>query len=1594
MPSKDDLSEQLALTTKLAAQVERMAAAADKLEGSYTQQSATLTQLAQALSQLNVQGTTQNMEALAGALKKVKGGLDETSRTGEATFKKLGKKVEESSKLFKDKFPKAVGAATGAISGLGQGMRNIISLGKGIAGFVTGFVDGLANIAASIIAIPIKIFSGLIDMAAQGAGGSNELMKALEDLRKEFGAFYGPTNKAIIDTSKSLTGFKDTGLSAWRVFGTMAERLEYIGELAKEMGGSFSKLREEMENNGGAILAYQKGLGIAKEDMKGVTMVSVSMGKKTSATLKDMTKYSYELGEAFGLDAKLISRDMSKALNDVGHFGGATVKQLGEASTYARKLGVELKDITGTLDAFDTFDTAAENAAKLSQAMGVQVDAFEMMKAQSPAEQVDMLRKAMAKGGQDASTWNRATLKLVASTTGLDEATAKAAFSTKNQGMSLEQIQKKSAMAEKKTLTQAEAMGKLADAIERLTPAGGSMEGGFWKMFVKGIGQGIMSSHEFVGLMQKIRIALRQVFLIGVQLGKALVQIVPGFKDIGTALNKLFDPKHITGLFEGIKDAVEKFFGKPGGDPKDPAKGSLPDLVLNLQRTFKHFFNLEGPGAHQLLDGVKKFMKFMSKLMHDGILLLAKGVASGARTIVDMLQGKTQIPGVGGAIEGGVGFLTEVLGPIVKALGEAWKIMAPALWELIKELGKHFVEFLKKHSDTIAAMAKPVLGGLAAMLFGPAFGRAIVGAIAGGLAKSATGAITGGIGKLLKGLVGKASKVEEMASEATGGGAGAPGMQKVGAVNKATSEAVQAGKGWGVKDAVAMGLKLVAIAGALAIGGMMMAAAIVQMKKTLNDGGIKGLKDIVAPIAVLGAMVLAAIPLMFALKLAAKAGSIGDVLKGGLIISAAVGIVGLVGAGLAYVMTKAGTPAELEAAGNLMLKMSLVFLAMVPLIFASMVIGALASGPQALALAAAAIGMGVIAGAVAEMAVTVMAIVKELNKMKIDGAFQRKVDAFLGIMKAIQAFADTLVKLIGLMTPSFTEFITGTAEKFTDKVKAAQGLIKDMIGTRGGGGGIIGIVEIVMDSIKQLNIGGPGMAESAKVFSEVLTAVTETIKAMTPPDAFFEAGDSFMSHMSSGKPFTDLATDVGYYAKVMREGMMEMLTGNRDGKGQDGVLGIIRNLSTFTLTPEQIKASEVIGSLLQGVSGIMKNIAPNPETIKAFETSVEQSAFWGAAKTKVTKLNTGAIVEVMNTMGQQFQTLIPMLTGGIIKSVVEQVKGLDPKQLEGVKIMADLLKVVVSLTQAMGDVAKGASTTTGEIKEGAIVTIINQVPSLTTMMQGLQDTIGPLMNSMKAIVKDMPNDKDFMKNLETTKTLFGFVGEIPKLASSLQGINGAGGDIGNTDPLLKSVVAMAQFLQRLVSGGEGPAITSPMTDLIKAIESIGKLGVAGAGEKLLKITDTMGKLFQGVNTSANNFSAMQTNVARATTDITTKGIETSLKAVSDMVAASNELDKILGGLNKNIDVKARMEALAKAVGIGQKVNYQINPSRYVQLNINLQVTMDAGEVEKVMILRKNSIISERIDFATGKDTHGQAVQNPLSGYSRDNPPGSPVAAST
>lgn len=793
--------EQLDIAIKLNAAFERVARTLEKVEKSYETQADAAQRIVDSVNQMNTSKLSGQFESLSdsldGLLDKVKefagtskeiGDLgmqalsaeedlnsmaDQVSATNKAitssvTAAAVGmsqyqsvtdevvKQMDEMSDLtgstakkFTSLASKAAIGAT-ALGGLVQGLKNVTALSRSVLGFTTSFIGAVGGIAASIIAIPFKIFTGLVDFAAQASGGMSELLQEIENVRKEFGDLKGPASSAVLETFRTMQNFSQTGLSTFRIFGTYAERLREVREVATAMGPTFGILADEFRANGGAILAYQKGLGIAKEEMKSMAQRAITMGKPLSKLLLDTTKQTLELGKAFGIDQKLIGRDISKATADVAHFGSVTVKEIGRASVYARKLGVELDKIVGIMDSFETFDTAAENAAKLSQSFGVTVDAFKLMEAQSPDEQIEMLRKQFSRANVDASQFNRQQLKLLTTTTGLDAATAKQVFSLKNQGSSLEDIKKKSEAAEKKQLTQAEAMSKLADSIERLVKSGATQSGGFFDQFVKGFFRGIQASKEFRQMIWFIKRDLQIAMFAGVKLGRAFVKAFPGVKDFLGGLRDFFQPGKFRKFFYGITAEFVQFFHE-----LESGKASLPELFKRLQARFFNFFDSSTAQGQKLIGGFKKILMTITDVVSQAVPLIAKNLGKGLEFIGDFISGKKDY-GAKKYAEGQLGFIGKLLQPLLKSLKDAYKNE-----QLRKGIASFTVavgDLLKKvfASPTFKTVAKGVVVTLATTLFAPAVFQAALGAIGTSLLKKSLGSITSVItGGLGKGAVGK-----------------------------------------------------------------------------------------------------------------------------------------------------------------------------------------------------------------------------------------------------------------------------------------------------------------------------------------------------------------------------------------------------------------------------------------------------------------------------------------------------------------------------------------------------------------------------------------------------------------------------------------------------------------------------------------------------------------------------------------------------------------------------------------------------------------------------------------------------------------------
>ncbi|MCH7497542.1 MAG: hypothetical protein IH971_06805, partial [Candidatus Marinimicrobia bacterium] len=568
-----------------------------------------------------------------------------------------------------------------------------------------------------------------------------ELWQAFEDIRKQFGDFRTDVSKNVITAAKSMQGqLGETGLSVWRVMGLAADRLKFFAELAEGLGATMHTVGPEIAESAGHIAAFQKGLGLAGEEMRAMAELSMRTGKTLVETLAETANMSQQLGKEFGMSAKIISRSMGKATKDVKNFGSLTQKQIGANIVFARKLGVEFDKLLGVVDQFDTFEDAAENAAQLAQAFGANVDAFELMNEQDPAKRIESLRMAMRAAGRDAATMSRQELKLLAATTGLDEATTKQVFSLNNQGVSYDSITKKAAEAAEAQKELPIIMKDLAASIERMVKQAQLAKKGFFDTFMEGFTRGVKGwnlwgSHgtKFGKIMWNIRRALIDTRWAGIRVGQAFVKYFPGVSQFFEGLAKFFDPKTWKQTLKKVTDVFEAFF-KDLGDPTVSPVDAMKKLFGRLKDAFVSFFGGQSSAGRDMFEGIKKFGGALVKILAGMIPMIGEGIAKLLKGITGFIRDPGSIGAIMPGAEAQEGLMA-FFAPLIEALVAFAEVVKPALIEFLTVLWEKSKEVAK---DLWSEYGNYVL----LIMFGPAVLKGLVAGIATGFAKAVAEGMT------------------------------------------------------------------------------------------------------------------------------------------------------------------------------------------------------------------------------------------------------------------------------------------------------------------------------------------------------------------------------------------------------------------------------------------------------------------------------------------------------------------------------------------------------------------------------------------------------------------------------------------------------------------------------------------------------------------------------------------------------------------------------------------------------------------------------------------------------------------------------------
>ena len=341
-----------------------MAASAKQLQD----QTQIAMQLCAALKCESLDGMVEKLETMQGSLSDAADAAEKPKNSLESVGEAAGGLAD---KLDASKVA-AVGAGVGLVSGFKNALGMLSAVGKGI----TGIVGSLGKVGATILKTPFKMMSGLIGMAQSGGGGPSPIREEMEAIRGEFGSLASNEGKAVASSLGQVQGsmgdLAGTGLSVAQVYGPgqggVAAAMKDVHELATALGPAFSGMTDVISKSGVELSMYRKGLGLTADQQASMLKQASMAGKDPVEEMNKFASMAINMGEQFGVNAKVVGKSMATMAADVANFGTLSAKELGKAAIFASKLGIEAKELQGVISKFDNFEDAAKGAGEMAQA--------------------------------------------------------------------------------------------------------------------------------------------------------------------------------------------------------------------------------------------------------------------------------------------------------------------------------------------------------------------------------------------------------------------------------------------------------------------------------------------------------------------------------------------------------------------------------------------------------------------------------------------------------------------------------------------------------------------------------------------------------------------------------------------------------------------------------------------------------------------------------------------------------------------------------------------------------------------------------------------------------------------------------------------------------------------------------------------------------------------------------------------------------------------------------------------------------------------------------------------------------------------------
>lgn len=1466
-----------------------------------------------------------------------------SSKLGDVSLDRLNEQLDRNEKTAKDftqtlnttvKSVTALKVGQEGLRGFAQGFSFLGNTLKTVGGLLLSTMNVVGQFAASIVSFPFKLLSGLIK-EADNLSGDTSLATELENIRKEFGYLNKTAGGAVTSLAKSMSGeLANTGLSVFRVFGRLHERLAYFREYFTALGPIADNVITKIGEGGAEALgAYNKALGLTAEGQRALATRALATGQTVNELNRQVANYAMQLSSRFGVTMKAISRQMGEMMADFENFGHMAPQELAQVAVYARKLGIEVKSLAAVMNKSFNFEDAANQAAQLSQAFGITVDALQQVTEQDPARKMDNLRKAFFAAGRSIESMTIQERRLLSQQTGLEGSALDLAFSLKNQGLSYADVQKKGDAAKKSQISQAEALQKLAGAIERQVQALQKLgSGSFFDRFIQGINAGIRRSRDFRTMIWDIRRDLNATFREGMRVGRDLVRMFPGIQEMFDGIKEMFNPRIFRQMLHSVRETFAKFFK----DMTDNPQQALGKLMESLRKNFFDWFDSRGEGGRKLISGMQNFFKAFASIVNSGLRLGLQGLTSGIRTITDLLTGRQTIAGLlsggGGAGGAAIGFLRPIFERLMEGLSPAFA----QLWNAIKDLGSVLWERFKR--ETVPWLKQNV-----GMLFALVFGPPVVASISRMVATSFIGGIAHGVGSAVASSA--LNRLFKSASQTVA--SRMPDTSGAASTIRGAGDVSQAAQRSSIRADILP--KLALIAGVIGIGIVSIYGAV-QLVKRQNLS--------VGDIGKAALMLTGAVPLVLASAAVVAAASLIPANVGPGIVVALSGMA-LVAVGALYFAKRTVQEAKgfqiddfRKAAAMLGVMGTLLGITAAGAL-AAIGVGALmvaSGGTGAVAVAAGLATLGLIAEAMVQHGMTIL---KRVASMQVSSGYENKIKAFVDVTKAIGEFAKIFGEILAATRPSFLSVVRGNSKA---EIDARLGGVKTLVETIGTQlSSLIGKFNELSSSLT------PEQINRGRFLIDVVTAVSGFSRGMAGPVEMLRDTSAWWQGSDVNAKINAMNDFVaGMSANIIR--ILRTIGGLLTNEAMSGTNG--QSLAI---------RGQVISNLLGTVGEFATKLQPPPSVISALNTA-SPSERAGLLTTLADYVHhmAGALAssQLLSGIGN-FITQVLTSVAGIPADSIAKIQAVSPIISSMFTAMGGFFQILQNITVPSGGNAKSQAARIQEIMTRAT----EFAPVFTTAAGGLVSTV---LNQLSSFVGTLNEGRvTLMRNaLPTVQAVFQFLGTIPSLITSLSSsasnsTNASGVDISG---IRGAIAGLNSLLDALV--GSGPGSTSNSSDFGSVISRLGRIQPVPRGvmDNLRQVVS----VFQSLKTASDSFTGFASAETRMTEVATSIGsMRSGLQRVlaeagedtgilgQTMGTIGSRIARIVQEVNavnteiarlQPININASLQTLTNNIGLGQTAEFRINRgSLNIQLNADIKII--AQDLEEILLNRTDSRIA-------------------------------------